>query len=83
MNDCQQAMQQLWDYLDEELTEERMVAIRQHLTICQGCYPHYDFERTFLEAIASTRSLCRPPAELRQRVLNCLEGAGWGKSAKG
>ena len=29
--DCRSAVQKLWDYLDEELTPERMDAVREHL----------------------------------------------------
>jgi mycothiol system anti-sigma-R factor len=74
---CNQALQQLWDYLDQELTDEKMVEVRHHLEICQSCFPHYDFERAFLDAIASTRNLCEPPASLRVRVMESLCAAGF------
>ena len=41
--DCRSAMQQLWDYVDAELTPERMVAIQHHLTECAHCLPHAEF----------------------------------------
>ena len=52
--DCADVLRQLLDFLDEELTEERMVAVRAHLDRCAGCYPEYDFERIFLDAVAAT-----------------------------
>lgn len=54
MLDCEQVMRQLWDYLDGELTPERMAAIRAHLELCKRCYPQYEFERSFLDAVAGT-----------------------------
>jgi anti-sigma factor (TIGR02949 family) len=76
MIDCQDAMRQLWDYLDEELTEERMAAIREHLAVCQQCYPHYDFERAFLDAVASSRNERRAPGALRLKIRAVLREAG-------
>lgn len=76
MIDCQDAMRQLWDYLDGELTDETMGAIREHLAMCQECYPHYDFEQAFLKAIASARREHRAPGALRLRVRAALREAG-------
>ena len=77
MLDCQAAMRQLWDYLDGELSAERMEAMRAHLAVCARCYPHYDFERTFLDAVAATRRAHAAPGALRERVMSALKTAGW------
>lgn len=52
MLDCNAVMRQLWDFLDEELTPDRMDAIREHLALCRPCQSHMDFERAFLDALA-------------------------------
>lgn len=75
--DCDRAMRQLFDYLDEELTDERMREVREHLTSCSRCLPHHDFERAFLQALASTREGRAAPTELRGRVLELLRRAGF------
>lgn len=75
--DCERAMRQLFDYLDEELTDERMGQVREHLMSCSRCLPHHDFEQTFLEALASTRVEHVMPPELRGRVLGALRQAGF------
>ena len=77
MLDCQAAMRQLWDYLDGELSAERMEAMRAHLAVCARCYPHYDFERAFLDAVAATRRAHAAPGVLRERVMSALKTAGW------
>ena len=77
MLDCQAAMRQLWDYLDGELSAERMEAMRAHLAVCARCYPHYDFERAFLDAVAATRRAHAAPGALRERVMSALKTAGW------
>ncbi len=77
MLDCQTAMRQLWDYLDGELSAERMEAVRAHVAVCARCYPHYDFERAFLDALAATRHAHAAPGALRERVMSALKTAGW------
>ncbi len=75
--DCLTAVRQLWDYLDEELSEERMAAVRHHLARCERCLPHHDFSRRFLEALHETRKERVMPPELRLRVMERLTEAGF------
>jgi anti-sigma factor (TIGR02949 family) len=74
--DCRTAVQQLWDYLDGELTEDRMASVRAHIETCRDCLPHHDFGRTFLEALRRTRTEHSAPADVRDRVLKRLRDAG-------
>lgn len=75
--DCETAMRQLWDFLDEELTPERMNAIREHLALCQPCQSHVDFERAFLEAVYEARRTEPVSRALRTRVMNALRREGF------
>ena len=74
--DCEQVVRQLWDYLDGELTEDRMTEVRAHLKACRGCFPHFDFEREFLEAVAKSKLEQSAPDDLRRKVLAKLRKAG-------
>ena len=76
--DCLTALRELWDFLDGELTPERIEAIRGHIRICARCFPHYEFEKTFLEAIAATKPDCSAPDRLKSRVAAALKDAGYG-----
>lgn len=67
--DCQQVVQQLWDYLDGELTDEKMTEVRAHLKACKGCFPHFDFEKAFLEAVRKSKEEHAAPDELRRKVM--------------
>ena len=78
MPDCESVMRQLWDYLDGELTPERMAAIRAHLDMCQRCYPQYEFERSFLDAIAGSPREHSNPERLRARLMAALQAKGLG-----
>jgi len=75
--DCHSALKQLWDYLDHELTEERMAEVRQHLAVCSHCLPHHDFGRRFLDALQTTRKDTTMPPELRVRVMRQLTETGF------
>ena len=75
--DCRTAVQQLWDYLDQELTEERMAIVRHHLATCQACLPHHDFGARFLAALRATRQEKLMPPEVRARVMDLLASAGY------
>ncbi len=77
MADCQQVVRQLWDFLDEELDEERMTAVRAHIERCNACYPHVNFERAFLEALAATRRSCACPERVRRRLMEALKAEGF------
>ena len=76
--DCRTAVQQLWDYLDEELTPERMDDVRRHVERCGKCLPHRDYGRAFLAALSSVREVeMRAPDTLRRRVMDTLREAGF------
>jgi anti-sigma factor (TIGR02949 family) len=70
--DCTSAMRQLWDYLDDELTEDRMRLIHEHLAKCKDCHPHAHFASRFLAAVRQTREDAPLPDSLRERVRRAL-----------
>jgi anti-sigma factor (TIGR02949 family) len=76
MLDCESVMRQLWDYLDGELTPDRMAAIRAHLELCKRCYPQYEFEQSFLAAVAARGRLHSDLQRLRARVADALRAQG-------
>lgn len=76
MLDCESVMRQLWDYLDGELTAERMEQIRGHVDLCRRCYPQYEFERSFLDMLATRRRMHSNPERLRSQLLAALRERG-------
>lgn len=77
MLDCDSVMRQLWDYLDGELTEDRMEAIRAHLEMCSRCMPQLEFEQSFLKAVALARREHSDPGGLAQKVRLALQAKGF------
>jgi anti-sigma factor (TIGR02949 family) len=80
--DCAMALEQLWEYLDAELATEGMQAVRTHLALCAKCYPHYDFEKAFLEAIAACQCTTCAPHDVRCHVIEALHRAGFCSEVK-
>jgi anti-sigma factor (TIGR02949 family) len=76
MLDCASVMRTLWDYVDAELTPQRMDEIRVHIEMCQRCYPQYAFERSFLDAIAARGRTHSDPGKLRASLLQALQAKG-------
>ena len=77
MLDCQAVMRQLWDFLDNELTPDRVEAIEMHLKMCSRCYPQFQFERTFLDQLGLLRREHSNLAALRARLVESLEAHGF------
>lgn len=71
---CREALEHLYEYLDQELTPEVEVKVREHLEHCGECYEQLDFERAFLKFVeARCRSRGAPP-ELKRKILRELFG---------
>ena len=69
--DCGGVMEQLYEYLDEELDEETVEKIRSHLELCKRCYPHVEFENAFLRFLSEQGKTATPP-ELRRKIFQSL-----------
>jgi mycothiol system anti-sigma-R factor len=66
--DCREVLEQVYSYLDGELTGEDVARIREHLEECSPCLAEYDLD-VALKALVR-RSCCeRAPEELRARIL--------------
>lgn len=78
MTTCDEVMRELWDYLDGELTTERMLAIEAHLAECERCHPQADFSRAFLRAVSRAMRRAVPHSvALAQRVREMLRLEGF------
>ena len=71
-NACQEALAQLYEFLDGELSIERRTVIRSHLDLCSPCGDRYTFE-TELRQVVSMRCQERVPDALRSRIAQALQ----------
>lgn len=70
--DCDEALENLYLYLDSELDEASSAKIRSHLEVCQGCSKPFDFERR-LRAVVQDRLNERVPDQLLDKVREAIE----------
>ena len=69
---CEEAVHELYTYLDGELTEVRREEIRIHLDYCGPCGGAAEFEAELRKVIAN-RCKDRVPDSLIQRVAEAIE----------
>ena len=69
--DCDDALEQLYTFIDGELTAERREQIRHHLDECIPCLGAFDFEAELRIVIAQK---CRDtvPDGLRRRIADAI-----------
>jgi len=73
---CDHAVEQIYFYIDKEISLSRRMRIRWHLRRCGDCCGAYDFEEGFKRMV---RQKCQtePSAELIQRLRTLIrEEAG-------
>ena len=69
---CDEAVHQLYHYLDGELTDERRGQIAEHLNFCAPCGGAVEFEAELRQVIAN-RCKDRVPESLMQRIAAAID----------
>ncbi|MGH9079889.1 MAG: mycothiol system anti-sigma-R factor [Acidimicrobiales bacterium] len=73
--DCGSAIDELYHYLDGELTDDRRRQISEHLDFCAPCADALGFEAELRQVIAD-RCKDRVPDALRERIAALIEAEG-------
>ena len=78
---CDEALAELYRYLDHELDDQQRAEIEQHLRSCSPCLEAFDFEAELKRIVAKG---CREqvPESLRARVLEALAACEGERSDK-
>lgn len=69
--DCTNSLEQLYTFLDGELTEQKRADIHAHLEACSPCLERFDFEAE-LRMVIARRCHDEVPESLRRRVAESL-----------
>ena len=69
---CDDALHELYEFIDGELTVERRTAIQQHLDDCPPCYEAFDFEAE-LRIVIARKCTETVPESLKQRIAEALD----------
>ena len=68
---CDDALHELYGYLDGELTAERREIIQHHLDDCPPCGEFYEFEAE-LRIVIARKCTETVPESLKQRIADAL-----------
>ena len=49
--DCEQALKQIFEFIDHELVEGEREAMQHHLHTCKSCFSRFEFERRLKEKL--------------------------------
>ena len=71
-HDCDDALHELYHYLDGELTSERRQQIQTHLESCPPCFEGFDFEAE-LRIVIARKCTDQVPDGLRQRIADAID----------
>jgi mycothiol system anti-sigma-R factor len=74
-DDCAQALEQIYLFLDSELDSSNHRKIQEHLDECGPCLQHYDLERVVKQLVVRSCGRSEAPEELRVRVLSRIRAA--------
>jgi mycothiol system anti-sigma-R factor len=69
---CEEVLEHLLAYVDQELDSEKKAEIDHHMERCRGCYSRAEFEKRLKERIMGT-GLSEAPERVRRRVRLLIE----------
>lgn len=70
---CERALELLFDFLDGELEGATNEDVAQHLAVCRRCYPYFNFQRLFLDRLASASNSPSVSPDLARRIRDLLD----------
>ena len=71
MEDCNETLQELYQYLDGELSDADRRHIQHHLDVCSPCLAAFDFEAE-LRLVIRNRCHDTVPRGLRERIAQAI-----------
>jgi mycothiol system anti-sigma-R factor len=71
-SNCEQALAEVYTFLDGELTAEKRVLIAGHLDSCNPCFEAFDFEAELRMVISAKARTDEVPETLRIRIAERL-----------
>jgi len=70
--DCEESLEKLWQFLDQELDGESAARLAQHLEECRHCFDRAEFERRLKAMVRRSCECETAPAELRDRLTKLI-----------
>ncbi|MCL4798946.1 MAG: zf-HC2 domain-containing protein [Burkholderiales bacterium] len=70
--DCEQALDQLVEFIDHELPGGKHDALQRHLHTCKSCFSRFEFERRLKEKLGTLRE-AEVPSGTSERIKKLLK----------
>ena len=70
--DCEQALRQILEYVDQELGEHDHSLMEQHLHTCKSCFSRMEFEQRLKRKVGELRE-DEVPSSLSERIKGLLK----------
>jgi len=71
--DCEQALAQIFQFIDHELRADEHEAMEKHLHACKSCFSRAEFERRLKAKLSTLRDAAEPAAKTRiEKLLKSL-----------
>jgi len=67
--DCSEVLDAVYEYLHDELDEQRLAVIRQHLDECGHCLSEYGLEQVVRDLVHRSCRCTPAPQTLRMTIL--------------
>jgi len=67
---CKEAIEQIHEFLDNELDESNHSTIKQHIKMCHKCCEKYEFEQAIKKIIKDKTPLYKTPQHLLQSIVS-------------
>ncbi len=70
---CQEAVDQLYEYLDAQLDNANAEQVQKHLDLCKLCCDHFEFEKQMKGLVHNSCVNQKAPSFLKDKILNSLK----------
>ena len=70
--ECEEAIRQMLEYLDDELHKQDSDTVHHHLESCRECYSRMEFEKRLKNMVRDSKDE-KAPASLNNRITNLLK----------
>lgn len=70
--DCEDVMNNLMEFLDNEVAEKKSEEIHQHIHKCRSCFSRVEFERRLGDAVSKVDDLAASD-DLQDRIKNMMD----------
>lgn len=69
---CEEAIKQLYEYLDSELEKDDHSRVKKHLEVCQKCCEKFEFEQALKKVVRDRVRIHKVPQSVRENIIRQL-----------